>query len=156
MMCIGMCMHGLKAIHNLQGDMAKIQLGQSQSQLLRLIWLGPNVGQDPQVATIHSDREAMTFLYRKDLYTGRQGPLGPGYSPVSTAVCQSWDGKATASHALPTVVAQDVTSYRTSGRWHMQLYVATYVMTQRYKSGCTLVPGSLFVSLADRSTLIPH
>ena len=100
----------------------------------------------------HGDREAMTFLYWKDRYTGCQGPLGPGYGPVNTTVCQSRDGKATAYNALPTVVAWDMTSYRTSGRWLMRLYVAAYVMTQRYKSGCALVPGSLFVSPADWST----
>ena len=99
----------------------------------------------------HGDREAMTFLYRKDQYTGCQGPAGPGYSPVNTVVCWSQDGKATASNALPTVVAWDVMSYRTSGRWRMRLYVATYVMNWRYKSGCALVPESLFVSPADRS-----
>ena len=30
----------------------------------------------------------------------------------------------------------------------MQLYVAAYVIIRRYKSGCALVPVSLFVSLA--------
>ena len=100
----------------------------------------------------HGDREAMTFLYWKDRYTGCQGPLGPGYGPVNTAVCRSWEGKATASNALPTMVARDVMSYRTSGRWCMWIYIATYVMTRRYKSSCALVLGSLFVSLADRST----
>ena len=94
----------------------------------------------------------MTFLHRKDQCTGCQGPPGPGYGPVNTTVCQLWDGKATAGNALPTVVAQDVMSYRMSGRWHMQLYVAAYIIIRRYKSGCALVPGSLFVSLADRST----
>ena len=94
----------------------------------------------------------MTFLYRKDRYTGCQGPAGPGYGPVNTMVCRSQDGKATAGNALPTVVARHVTSYQMSGKWRMRLYVAAYVMTQRYKSGCALVPGSLFVTPADRST----
>ena len=100
----------------------------------------------------HGDREAMTLLHRKDRCTGCQGPPGPGYGPVNTAVCQSRDGKATAGNALPTVVTRDVMSYRTSGRWHMRLYIAAYIIIQRYKSGCALVPGSLFVSLADWST----
>ena len=94
----------------------------------------------------------MTFLYWKDQYTGCQGPLGPGYGPVNTTVCRSLDGKATAGNVLPTMVAWDVMSYQTSGRWRMQLYIAAYVMIRRYKSGCALVPGSVFVSSADWST----
>ena len=100
----------------------------------------------------HGDREAMTFLHLKDRCTSCQGPPGPGYGPVNTAVCQLWDRKATAGNALPTMVAQDMMSYQMSERWCMQLYVAAYVIIQRYKSGCALVPGSLFVSPADRST----
>ena len=103
----------------------------------------------------HGDREAMTFLHWKDQCTGCQGPPGPGYGPVNTAVCQLGDGKATASNALPTLVARDVMSYRMSGRWRMWLYVATYVIIQRYKSGCTFVPGSLFVSPAARVLKYP-
>ena len=94
----------------------------------------------------HGDREVMTFLHRKDQCTSCQGPLGPSYSPVNTAICRLRDRKATASNALLTVVARDVMSYRMSGRWRMQLYIAAYIIIRRYKSGCALVPGSLFVS----------
>ena len=100
----------------------------------------------------HSGREAMTFLYWKDQSTSCQGSPDPRHCPVNTVVCQSRDGKATAGNTLPTVVAWNVTSYQTFGRWHMRLYVAAYVMTRRYKSSCALVPRSLFVSPADRST----
>ena len=97
----------------------------------------------------------MTFLHQKDRCTSCQGPLGPGYGPVNTAVCRLRDGKATAGNALPTMVARDVMSYRTPGRWCMRLYVAAYVIIWRYKSGCALVPGSLFVSLAARVLKYP-
>ena len=90
----------------------------------------------------------MTFLHQKDQCNGCQGPPGPGYGPVNTMVCRLWDRKATAGNVLPTVVAPDVMSYRMSGRWHMQLYVAVYIIIRRYKSSCALVPGSFFVSLA--------
>ena len=103
----------------------------------------------------HDDREAMTFLHWKNWCTGCQGPLGSGYGPVNTVVCQLRDGKATAGNALPTVVARDVTSYRMSGRWRTWLYVAEYVIIQRYKSGCALVLGSLFVSPATRVLKYP-
>ena len=96
----------------------------------------------------HGDREAMTFLHWKDRCTGCQGPPGPGYGPINTVVCRLRDGKATAGNVLPTMVAQDVMSYRMSGRWRMRLYVAAYIIIQRYKSSCALVPGSFFVSLA--------
>ena len=100
----------------------------------------------------HGDREAMTFFVLERPVYWVSGPPGPGHGPVNTTVCRSWDGKATAGNASPTVVAQDVTSYQTSGRWHMHLYVAAYVMSWRYKSSCALVPEILFVSPTDRST----
>ena len=97
----------------------------------------------------------MTFLHWKVRCTSCQGPPGPGNGPINTTVCRLQDGKATAGNVLPTLVAQDVTSYQMSRRWRMRLYVAAYIIIWRYKSGCTLVPGSLFVSLAARVPKYP-
>ena len=88
----------------------------------------------------------MTFLHRNNQCIGSQGPQGPGYGSVNTAVCWLWAGKATAGDTLQITVARDVTSYRMSRRWCMRSYVTAYVIGQRYKSSCTPVLGSLFVS----------
>ena len=103
--------------------------------------------------------DAMTFLHWNNWCIGSQGPWGPGYGLISAAVCQLWAGKATARGISPTAVTRDVTSYvsyRISGRWHMRSCVTAYVIFRRYKSGCTPIPGSLFVSpvAGDLNTLL--
>ena len=100
----------------------------------------------------------MTFLLQSDWCVGSQVPLGPGYSLISATVCRLWAGKAIAGGTLPTVVARDVTSYtsyQTYGRRCMRSFVTAYVIYWWYKSGCTPVPGSLFVAPVARELKYP-
>ena len=94
----------------------------------------------------HMSRRCHDPFVLERLVHRQSGPSGPWLWPVNAAVCRLQDGKARAGNALPVVVVWDVMSYRTSRRWRMRLYVATYVIIRRYKSGCALVLGSLFIS----------
>ena len=83
------------------------------------------------------------------------GPFGHWVQPVITVVWQLQDGKAMTGNALPVMVAQHMTSYRTFGRGRTQSYVTMCIIFRGFISGCTLISGSLFVAPATGALKYP-